>query len=134
MYHALTNIQKTPDNAAVCRVLIADDESDLRFLVGSIYCDLGWNVDEAANGPEALAKIERFHYDLVLLDHRMPGLSGGQVYDQLRAKGIRVPVVLITAATGVAEIAAKHGIQKYLSKPFGIDELLEITESTKNHC
>lgn len=117
-----------------CRLLIVDDESDLRFVVGSIYLDLGWLVDEAANGIEALAKIEQFHYDLVLLDHRMPGLTGGQVYDELQVRGNCVPVILITAATGVEEIAARHGIPKYLAKPFGIDELLEITESTKRTC
>jgi CheY-like chemotaxis protein len=125
---------ETKEKNAACRLLIADDESDLRFLVGSIYGDLGWDVDEAADGPEALAKLEQFHYDLVLLDHRMPGLNGGQVYDALCARGILVPVVLITAAARGEEIAAQHGITKFLGKPFGIDDLLEITEATKRHC
>lgn len=130
----LRDYPETTPQTSNCRLLIVDDESDLRFLVGSIYSDMGWHVDQAANGLEALAKIAGSHYDLVLLDHRMPGLSGGEVYDELKARGIQVPVVLITAATSIAEIAAHHGFAKYLSKPFGIDDLLEITEASKRHC
>lgn len=116
------------------RLLIVDDEDDLRFWVGVIFDDLGWRVDEATDGNSALVKLSQYQYDLVLLDHRMPGLSGGEVYDQLRATGNQVPVVLITAATKAADIAAEHGISNYLGKPFGIDDLLEIVAATTRHA
>lgn len=110
------------------RLLIVDDEDDLRFLIRAILGDLGWEADEAADGHEALAKLTTQKYDLVLLDHRMPGMDGAEVYDKLRAVGILVPVILITAATQVAEIAMAHGISKFLGKPFGIDDLVRVVE------
>lgn len=117
-----------------CRLLIADDEADLRFLLSTLFVDLGWSVDEAADGHEALAKLEAQTYDLVLLDHRMPGLNGGEVYDRLSDLGKVVPVILVTAAKQVAEIATRHGIPMYLGKPFGIDDLLDLIGRVGARC
>lgn len=117
-----------------CRVLIADDEADLRFLLSTLFVDLGWNVDEAADGHEALAKLEGGTYDLVLLDHRMPGLNGGEVYERMRSAGKIFPAILVTAAKQVTKIAAHHGFSMYLGKPFGIDDLLEVIDRAAAQC
>ena len=114
-------------------MLIADDEADLRTLVRMIFDDLGWWVDEAADGCEALRKLQTEVYDLVLLDHRMPGLTGGEVYGALCSKGINIPTVLVSAAKQIEEIAGRHGIP-YLEKPFSIDDLLGVVDEFKAHC
>jgi CheY-like chemotaxis protein len=121
------------DPSRRCRLLIADDEADLRTLVRMIFDDLGWWVDEAADGCEALRKLQTEVYDLVLLDHRMPYLTGGEVYGALCAKGINIPTVLVSAAKQVEEIAGRHGIP-YLEKPFSIDDLLDVVGEFKTHC
>jgi len=122
------------DPERACRLLIVDDEPDLRMLVGVVFDDLGWRVDEAADGCEALTKLQTEMYDLVLLDHRMPGMSGAEVYAQVRAAGNAVPVVLVTAARQVEEIAARHGFSMFLGKPFGIDDLIQIVDKMAPHC
>lgn len=117
-----------------CRLLIVDDEADLRMLLRTIFNDLGWRVDEAVDGCEALKKLQAERYDLVLLDHRMPGLTGGEVYGALSSTGISVPAVLLSAAKPIEEIANHYGIPVYLGKPFSIDELLEVVDKVSPRC
>ena len=121
-------------NKPPCRLLVAEDEAELRMLPGVLFHDMGWQVDEAADGLEALAKMQTQFYDLVLLDYRMPGLNGAEVYDHLRKEGKEPPVVLVTAAKQVAEIASTHGIPRFLGKPFGIDDLLRVVDDIAPHC
>jgi CheY-like chemotaxis protein len=59
-----------------CRVLIVDDEPDLRRLLGEVLADQGWSVAEAHHGEHALDRLQAERFAVVLLDHRMPGLIG----------------------------------------------------------
>lgn len=109
---------------AAPRLLIVDDEHDLRRLLGELLADSGWQVVEAEDGEQALAHLARERFDVVLLDHRMPGLSGGDVFRRLRAAGDETPVILMTAARDVRELARSLGVPRFLGKPFDLDELL----------
>jgi CheY-like chemotaxis protein len=109
-------------------VLVADDDADVRAALAEALADEGWDVHEAENGREALERIEAGAYDVVLLDHRMPEMTGGDVCRELRARGRGVRVVMLTAAAAVRDLAAEVGADAWLGKPYGLDELFDVLE------
>jgi CheY-like chemotaxis protein len=112
-----------PGSPALRRVLIADDDEDLRNALALALDVKGWTVIEARDGEEALALAREARPIVIMLDCRMPKKSGQEVYRELRGGGLDVPVLLMTAGTDVEHIAAELGIPHFLGKPFGIDEL-----------
>ena len=111
-------------------ILYIEDDAALARLLQKRMERAGFNVDIAASAEEGFSMLQEQAYDLVLLDYRMPGKNGVQVYQDIRAAGSDVPVILVTAMNGVAAIAAENGIALFLEKPFGIDELLAIIKRT----
>jgi len=111
---------------ALCRVVIADDDGDIRGTLAEILELEGYQVIEARDGREALALCEEQSAALVLLDHRMPELTGAQVVAELRARAIPTRIVLMTADRHVDEIARGAGIAHYIAKPFSVESLLEL--------
>jgi CheY-like chemotaxis protein len=79
------------------RVLVVDDEEDIRSMLGIVLSTEGWDVDEAADGREALLRCAAGRYDLVVLDLRMPELSGLEVAHHLVAGGFDGRLVLFSA-------------------------------------
>jgi two-component system response regulator MprA len=108
------------------RILIVDDDPPvLRMLVRTLAAE-GYETVAAPDGGTALAAAERSVPDLVVLDVAMPGLDGLQVCRRLRAKGVGVPVLLLTARDTVEDRVAglDAGADDYLVKPFATAELL----------
>lgn len=109
-------------------ILIVDDEPTARTLLRLILVRAGFNVVEAINGYQALERLEETAVDLVLLDVMMPGMSGIEVCEKIRAdeKTAVVPVLLLSAKTDVLSIrrGLSAGADKYLTKPISPDVLL----------
>lgn len=108
------------------RVLIVDDDPELRhFLAGELKAD-GYGVESAGTGQEALTRIREDEWDLVLLDWTLPDFSGVEVCRRMRASGLSTPVLMLTARDAVSERveALDAGADDYLTKPFSIEELL----------
>ncbi len=108
------------------RVLIVDDDPELRrFLAGELKAD-GYGVESAGTGQEALTRIRGGEWDLVLLDWTLPDFSGVEVCRRIRASGLDTPVLMLTARDAVSERveALDAGADDYLTKPFSIEELL----------
>jgi CheY-like chemotaxis protein len=78
-------------------VLVTDDEPDIRLMLRTVLQARGWTVEEASSGDEAIARIERGGLDVVILDHKMPGLTGAETARKLRAHGVTTPIVLYSA-------------------------------------
>jgi two-component system response regulator (stage 0 sporulation protein F) len=114
--------------AAKGKVLIAEDNDDIRSIIAQLAEWEGWQVSQARNGQEALEKVVKERPNVLVLDHRMPGLTGGQVCNSLREYGIDVPVVLITAETSARQLAASLGIRYFLGKPFEVASLMTLIE------
>jgi CheY-like chemotaxis protein len=95
------------------RVLVADDEPAMRLLLRLTLEQHGLDVEEAADGDEALDRIARGRWGVVVLDHRMPGMTGLEVARDLRARGDRVPIVLYSGylEDAVRAEAAQLGLQ-----------------------
>jgi len=108
------------------RVLVADDEPAQLELVGGFLAKRGFEVSLAADGREALARFSREPFDLVLTDQKMPGLSGLELIEGVRAQNPETPVIVMTAYGTIetAVLAIKAGAHDYLTKPLNLDELL----------
>jgi PAS domain S-box-containing protein len=112
-------------------VLIAEDEDHNMEFLKSITKGLDINVLEAHNGLEVLRYFEKdIHIDLVLLDLKMPVLSGYDAASRLRSKGIDVPIIAVTAyaLTGDEEKAIAAGCDDYLAKPFSREKILTMMQ------
>src|SRR3569833_530409 len=107
------------------KILIADDDRDLRELIGFTLTQAGYLVIKAGDGPGAIQAFENESPDLVILDINMPGASGFQVCEAIRAKS-RVPVMMLTARGEEEDLvrALELGADDYLSKPFSPRTLL----------
>jgi len=110
---------------AVKRILIVDDEKNMRWVLGQSLSAEGFEVIEAADGKEALAAIAEQEPDVMVLDHRMPAPDGMEVLRRLRSGGATFPVIMLTAHGNVATAveAMKAGASEYLTKPFDLEEL-----------
>src|SRR5438105_11260727 len=78
-------------------VLVTDDEADIRIMLRTVLRARGWSVEEAETGEEAIERCSHGGLDIVVLDHRMPGLTGAETAKRLRELGFTEPIVLYTA-------------------------------------
>ena len=108
------------------RVLVIDDEADIRESLEALLELEGYSVATAENGAQGLKRFEEGVYDLVLLDLMMPDRSGLEVLDDIRHRDRETPVFLITAygSVEVAVEALKSGANDYFSKPWDNEKLL----------
>jgi CheY-like chemotaxis protein len=112
------------------RLLVADDDGTTRGLLVGILSHAGFQADGAADGREALARLGSEHYDVVISDVHMPGMSGLALLDALHARGVSVPVVLVTGSPDeVAQTARMLGAFAVMGKPFDLDELIRVIGS-----
>ena len=120
------------------QVLIADDESIIREGIKCLFDweSLGYTIaGEAANGETAYQQILALQPDIVLLDIRMPGMSGLDVIREARAQGFTGKVIILSGYSDFkyAQEAIRYGVQYYLTKPIDEDELEEILRSIKEN-
>ena len=108
------------------RILVVEDDDRLRALLAATLAEAGWEVDEAADGRSGYGAALGGGYDVVLLDVMLPGMDGVTLCRKLRATGVEVPVLMLTARGQVASRieGLDAGADDYLPKPFDVDELL----------
>ena len=112
--------------AVADRVLVVDDEHYITDLVSTALRYVGFEVQTAETGHEALTVADRFRPDLVVLDVMLPDYDGFEVTRRMRADGVRVPVVFLTArdATEDKVTGLTIGGDDYVTKPFSLEELV----------
>jgi two-component system OmpR family response regulator len=107
------------------RVLVVDDDVDARETLSEALAQAGYLVELAADGSEALARLEEWPADVVVSDVEMGGLGGVELARALRERGLSQPVVLITGLD--RELAVARGVREAaacLRKPMTLDELI----------
>ncbi len=122
------------------RVLVVDDESTIRVALRRFFSRLGWSVDEAAGGEEALEKLlateDSQPYRLIVCDLRMPGLNGVDLHDRLAElrPAILERIIFSTGDTVSEEVADIIGKTRclVLQKPFALSELLKTVQRVDN--
>ena len=113
------------------KILIAEDDPNIRLgLVATLESD-GYTVVAASDGAQALRVFPQDKFDLVMLDVMMPKASGYDVCRELRARGTKVPVLFLTAKGEEVDkvVGLKLGADDYVTKPFGVHELLARVEA-----
>jgi DNA-binding NtrC family response regulator len=110
------------------RILIAEDDADLRDLLQDDLEDAGYETVVAIDGRAAMTRVERGRerIDLLITDMRMPGLAGDELLSAMRTRRSETPVIMITAFGSVEQAVemVKAGAFQYLTKPFDTDDLL----------
>jgi two-component system OmpR family response regulator len=108
------------------RLLVVEDEPSIRTLLESTLRLTGYRVSSVETGRSALTEADRLHPDLLLLDVMLPDLDGYEVTRRLREAGNQVPVLFLTARTGVDDRikGLSVGADDYVTKPFDIEEVL----------
>jgi DNA-binding response OmpR family regulator len=116
----------------MARVLMVDDENNIRLMVRIALQAAGHQVETAADGTDALAQFgDGKSWDLVLLDQRMPGMEGLQVLEEMRKRNGSTRVVMITAfgTIDLAASAIKAGAADFLRKPFTTETLRGVVQA-----
>lgn len=114
------------------RILIVDDSSTMRRIIGNVVMQLGFakdDFDEAEDGVKAWKLLCESHYDVILTDWNMPNMNGLDLVKKTRAEGAhqKTPIIMITTEGGKGEVitALKAGVNNYIVKPFNAEVLKE---------
>jgi CheY-like chemotaxis protein len=112
-------------------LLVADDEPDIRLMLRTVLRARGWKVTEASTGMEAIERCRAEGFDAVILDHKMPGLSGAETARQMRADGVELPIILYSAylTEEIAAEAAEAGIEAVAKED--LEGLIQALENLK---
>jgi CheY-like chemotaxis protein len=114
------------------RILIVDDDRALRHVLATLLVDAGHAIEQAADGPEALKRLDEGGFDVVLLDIGLPGMSGLDVLAYARAAAAP-PVVIMMTSDDTPETllsAVRRQAWRYLRKPFAPSAIVEVIDDT----
>lgn len=109
------------------RILVVDDEKNIRLTVQHSLIAANYEVDTAANGLEGLEKFRSGHYDLILMDLRMPQINGIEMLREIKARDAKAAAVVITAYLTIDTLleAFSLGVSDYIRKPFSPNDVRE---------
>jgi DNA-binding response OmpR family regulator len=109
------------------RMLVVEDEDSLRSLLKSELETYGFSVDDADGGSRAMTLLNNNHYDVVILDIRMPDIDGMEVLRNIRAENLAEKVIMLTGVNElkIARDSLEMGANDFLTKPYEFKKLLE---------
>ncbi|MDI6735056.1 MAG: response regulator [bacterium] len=114
----------------MAKILIVDDERDLGYLLGSVLKLEGYQITFVLDGYKAIEEIKKTHYDLVLMDIRLPGINGVETFMQIKKIDHDVKVVMMTgfSVEDLIEKALREGAYACIHKPFDLQKVIEIVQ------
>ena len=115
------------------RILVVDDEPDICSNLSDILSEFGYFVDTCTSPREAIRKAYEHPYDLAVLDLRMPGMDGVELFRELRKSHPGTEAILVTAYAEqqTAETATREGIREIVPKPVDVPQLLHVLAQTR---
>ncbi len=118
------------------KVLVAEDDPNIRAGLIEILADEGYETVAAGDGDEALSLFERERPDFLCLDIMMPGKSGYDVCREIRGRGLEVPIIFISAKSEEVDrvVGLEIGADDYISKPFGVREVVARIRAVSRRC
>lgn len=112
------------------RIMVVDDDPDIRHLMSEVLAGSGYVVDVAENATRAWKALHLKQYDLLLTDHEMPGMTGLQLVNKLRLAGFQLPVIVASGSLPV-DLTVRNSVLAsvtMLAKPFTLGELIRIVK------
>jgi two-component system response regulator (stage 0 sporulation protein F) len=112
-------------------ILIIDDQPGIRMLLTDVLENEGYKVTTAADGKEAVNKLYQHTYNLMIVDYKLPLISGVEILQRLRRDKMEIPTIVISGLAGEIEkeLADYHLVKEVLAKPFDIHQLLEMVKN-----
>jgi DNA-binding response OmpR family regulator len=119
-------------------ILLVDDAASIREMVATFLDEEGYHVETTERAEDALARLDVSVPDVLILDGRLPGMSGWECLDLLRSADheVKLPVLMLTAAVDDLQRVAwvPDNCTTFLQKPFDLDDLLEAIEGVIETC
>lgn len=117
-----------PERKAKARILVVDDEADVRDAIGKILGNYGYEVACAPDGPEALESFGRSGFDIVMTDLSLPSMSGWEVAKAVRKASPKTPVVLLSGWDIASDDKdfMESGVSRVLPKPVKVKDMIAI--------
>lgn len=108
------------------RILVIDDDENITKVVAAILKDQGYSVDIAGSGADAIQKTRENHYDLMLVDIRLPDMEGTEILSRVRDTTPKIRKVIVTGYPTLqnAVTAVNRGADAYIMKPFDVEKML----------
>ncbi|HET6610048.1 MAG TPA: response regulator, partial [Rhodopila sp.] len=121
--------------SGLLRVLVIDDEPAIRRFLRAGLSSQGYVVSELETGLPALDVVRRRGADLIVLDLGLPDIDGNEVIQRIRETGSQIPIIVLSSRgdEGAKVNALDLGADDYVTKPFGIDELLARIRAAQRH-
>lgn len=112
-------------------ILIVDDQPGIRLLLKDVFTNEGYNVMLSETGADALEKIYKHSFDLVMLDYRLPILNGDEILEKMIKRDIIVPVILMSGLIEKIQedYEEQHMTIEVVAKPFNLIEIIELVKS-----
>jgi DNA-binding response OmpR family regulator len=113
------------NGAPMVRIMIIEDDEEMRSLLKDFFEEEGFETDSASNGVDALQALSKDHFDLVITDVRMPGLTGLDILPRIRRLKPEIPVIVMTSygSDDVRRRSLERGATIYLEKPIYLSQL-----------
>ena len=111
-------------------VLVVDDDPNIVKTYKLVLESVGYSVDTARNGVEALFKSKKIHHDLIIIDMNLPDMLGNQLADQIREEKPDIKIIMITGYSSYMEELDELNIDEMLMKPIPPEDLVEIAKKT----
>jgi DNA-binding response OmpR family regulator len=129
---SIANVVKYPRREAMRKVLIVDDDQNIRFLFAEMLKMEGYEVLTASTGTRALQLVVENELALIILDIKMPGIHGLEILRRLRDRGNETPIIICSAFEGMKDdfIIESYGVSDYLVKPVDVKVLSETVKRT----
>jgi CheY-like chemotaxis protein len=117
-------------------ILVVDDDPLMRVYMAKILAMRNWQVDSAGDGPSALSLVRHRAYDAAVLDYRLPGTNGAELYRQIREVQPAIRAVFVTGFPTIDTVypAMEAGGQRVLSKPVDPKELIRAIDEELSHA
>lgn len=114
------------------RILIVDDDPNIRFLFAEMMKMEGYSVETASTGTKAMQLVLNENFNLMILDIKMPGIHGLEILRRLREKKNNLPIIICTAFEGMKNdfIIKSYGVSEYLIKPVDVKVLSKTVKRT----
>jgi DNA-binding NtrC family response regulator len=113
------------------RILIIDDDENIRKVVAVLLQDQGYKVDIAESGSEAIEKTGKSHFDLMLIDIKLPDMEGTELLEKMQDMSPRIRKIMVTGYPTLQNAIASinRGANAYIVKPFDVDKMLAVIKT-----